>query len=197
MLKTRALVPAVAVLLSSAALAHDSAPAAPAAQATPKAAGVEKGKVLARGEKLKGLPAVTLAELVGSPEKYQDKPVRLEGTVRRACDKKGCWMELAESADKSANGVRVLMKDHGFFVPTDSAGSRATVEGTVTVKVLPQAEVDHMKSEGGTVPTGKDGKARAVQGEAAGVELDRSGPPRDARLPHAVGTLHRRPGGVA
>lgn len=172
MLKTHALVPAFAVLLSSAALAHDSAPtpAAPAA----KAKADEKGKVLARGEKLKGLQAVALADLVGSPEKYQDKSVRLEGTVRRACAQMGCWMELAESADKSAAGVRVRMKDHGFFVPTDSAGSKATVEGKVVVKTLDQAEMDHMKSEGGTVPAGKDGKAREVQVEAVGVELVRS-----------------------
>lgn len=173
MLKTHALVPAFAVLLSSAALAHDSAPT-PAPAPAAKAKADEKGKVLARGQKLKGLQAVALAELVGSPEKYQDKSVRLEGTVRRACDKMGCWMELAESADKSAAGVRVLMKDHGFFVPTDSAGSKATVEGKVMVKALDQAEVDHMKSEGGTVPTGKDGKAREVQVEAVGVELVRS-----------------------
>jgi uncharacterized protein DUF4920 len=169
------LAPAFAVLLSSAALAHDSMPApkpAPAAEAKPKADA--RPGVLARGEKLKGLPAVTLADLTATPEKYQDKSVRLEGTVRRACDKMGCWMELAESADKAAHGVRVLMKDHAFFVPTDSAGSKATVEGTVTVKALSQAEVDHMKSEGGTVPTGKDGKAREVQVEAVGVELVRS-----------------------
>jgi hypothetical protein len=83
-------------------------------------------------------------------------------------------MELAESTDKAANGVRVKMKDHAFFVPTDSAGSKATVEGTVAVKMLDQEEVDHMKSEGGTVPTGKDGKAREVQMEAVGVELVRS-----------------------
>jgi hypothetical protein len=66
------------------------------------------------------------------------------------------------------------MAGHGFAVPTDSAGAKATVEGTVSVKVLSQEQVDHMKSEGGTVPTGKDGKAREVQVEAVGVELVRS-----------------------
>ena len=171
--KLRTLVPALAVLVSSAALAHDSMPApkpAPAAKAKADA----KPAVLARGEKLKGLPAVTLADLTATPEKYQDKSVRLEGTVRRACDKVGCWMELAESTDKAANGVRVLMKDHAFFVPTDSAGSKATVEGKVAVKMLSNDEADHMKSEGGTVPTDKNGKAREVQVEAVGVELVRS-----------------------
>jgi hypothetical protein len=171
---TRFAVSALAVLLSSAALAHDSAPAKPAAAPAKAKAEDKSSKMLARGEKLKGLPAVAMAELVGSPEKYQDKSVRVEGTVRRACDKAGCWMELAESADKSAAGVRVVMSGHGFAVPTDSAGSKATVEGTVSVKMLSQEQVDHMKSEGGTVPTGKDGKAREVQVEAVGVELVRS-----------------------
>jgi hypothetical protein len=167
-----ALALAAAALLATAASAHDSAPTPPEAKA--KVDDKAAGKVLARGAKLKGLPAVTLAELVGTPEKYQDKAVRLDGTVRRACDRMGCWMELAESADKSATGVRVVMKDHGFFVPTDSAGSKATVEGTVSVQVLSDDEVAHMKSEGGTVPTGKDGKAREVRVEAVGVELVRS-----------------------
>src|SRR3954462_11834073 len=117
MLKLRTALPALAVLLSSAALAHDSAPPKlmPASTAKPKA-DAKAGGVLARGEKLKGLPAGTLADLVATPEKYQDKSVRVEGTVRRACDKMGCWMELAESTDQAANGVRVLMKDHAFFV---------------------------------------------------------------------------------
>jgi len=169
----RAFVPALAVLLSTSALAHDSAPT-PTPAPAPAAKADAKPTVLARGEKLKGLPAVTLAELVATPEKYQDKSVRVEGTVRRACDKMGCWMELAQSADKAATGVRVLMKDHAFFVPTDSAGSKATVEGTVAVKALTPDEADHMKSEGGTVPTDKNGKAREVQVEAVGVELVRS-----------------------
>lgn len=173
MLKLRTAAPALAVLLSSAALAHDSTPPPQPAPAAKAKADTKPG-MLARGEKLKGLPAVTLADLVANGEKYQDKSVRVAGTVRRACDKMGCWMELAESTDKMANGVRVLMKDHAFFVPTDSAGSKATVEGTVAVKALSQEEVDHMKSEGGTVPMGKDGKAREVQLEAVGVELVRS-----------------------
>jgi hypothetical protein len=144
---------------------------APAAKAK---ADAKPGEVLARGEKLKGLPAVTLADLLATPEKYQDKSVRVEGIIRRACQKAGCWMELAESTDKAANGMRVLMKDHAFFVPIDSAGSKATVEGKVAVKMLDQEEAEHMKSEGGTVPTDKSGKPREVQLEAVGVELVRS-----------------------
>ncbi|HVE86296.1 MAG TPA: DUF4920 domain-containing protein [Myxococcales bacterium] len=172
----RSLTPA-AVLASAAitlaALAHDSAPT-PAPRPAQATTATAKAGVLARGEKLKGLPPVKLAELVGAPDKYQDKAVRLEGTVRRACDKMGCWMELAENATPAAPGVRVLMKDHGFFVPTDSAGSRATVEGKVTVQSLSDEDAHHYESEGGTVPRGQDGKAREVRVEATGVELVRS-----------------------
>jgi len=159
--RTLAPAAAFAALLSLAAFAGDAAPKA-------------KPAVLARGEKLKGLPVVKLADLVAAPDQYQDKAVRLEGTVRRACDKVGCWMELAESASKDAAGVRVLMKDHGFFVPTDSAGSKAAVEGTVSVKALSDGDAHHFESEGGTVAKSKDGKAREVQVEAVGVELVRS-----------------------
>ena len=168
---TRTAVTALAVLLSSAALAHDSAPAKPATAPAVKAATMEKGKVLARGEKLKGLPAVALADLVGTPEKYQDKSVRLEGTVRRACDRMGCWMELAES--DSGAGVRVTFKDYGFFVPVDSAGETAKVAGTVKVTALTEAAAKHYQAEGGRVPTDAQGKHREVQLVATGVELRR------------------------
>lgn len=180
----RTLAPAAllaAAVVALTALAHDSVPTKPATPAaaaapaaTPPAAPTEKGATLARGEKLKGLPGVKLAELVAAPEKYQDKSVRVEGTVRRACSKMGCWMELAESAAPAAAGIRVLMKDHGFFVPTDSAGSKATVEGKVSVETLSDEDAKHFESEGGTVLKGKDGKPREVQVTAVGVEMVRS-----------------------
>ena len=44
-----------------------------------------------------------------------------EAKVRRACEKKGCWMELA-GAEGIGPGMRVTFKDYGFFVPKDSRG---------------------------------------------------------------------------
>ena len=175
---SRTLVPAVilaAAVVALTALAHDSAPTpTKPAPAPAAAASKEKGAVIARGEKLKGLQAVKLAELVSAPDKYVARSVRVEGTVRKACTKAGCWMELAESAAPGAAGVRVIMKDHGFFVPTDSAGSKATVEGTVAVETLDEGEAQHFVSEGGSVSKDKDGKAREVHLTAVGVELVRS-----------------------
>jgi hypothetical protein len=129
------------------------------------------GWTLTRGEPLKGAPAVTLAELLAKPQSHEGKTVRVEGQVRRACAKKGCWMELA-SGEKGA-GVRVTFKDYGFFVPVDSAGSAARVEGVVKVTDLTEGMAQHYEAEGATVPRGEDGKPREVQMVATGVELRR------------------------
>lgn len=129
------------------------------------------GPLLSRGEKLKGLPVVTLDKLLTSPADFEGKEVQVEAKVRKACEKKGCWMELAPT-DKGP-GVRVTFKDYGFFVPLDSAGSTAKVEGTVKVAELAPERAKHYESEGAKVAKGKDGKYREVQLVALGVELRR------------------------
>ncbi|HYO59232.1 DUF4920 domain-containing protein [Archangium sp.] len=162
------------------ALAETPAPAAapkPAVQEdcphppTPADAKPAAGWTLTRGEALKGAPAVTLARLLEKPQAHEGKTVRVEGQVRKACEKKGCWMELAEGA-KGA-GVRVTFKDYGFFVPLDSAGSSARVEGVVKVTELSESMAKHYEAEGAMVPRGADGKPREVQLVATGVELRR------------------------
>lgn len=131
-----------------------------------------EGDVVLRGEKLKGAPAVALAELLKNPAQYNGKTVAVsDATVRRACEKKGCWMELASAATDKGPGVRVTFKDYGFFVPLDSAGRKAKVEGVVKVASLSEATAKHYEAEGATVPRGADGKPSEIQLEATGVEL--------------------------
>jgi Domain of unknown function (DUF4920) len=142
----------------------------PPARARSDGKGTE-GWVLVRGEKLKGAPAVALGELLQTPDSYAHQSVSVEGKVRRACARKGCWMELAPS--ESGAGIRVTFKDYGFFVPVDSAGSTARVEGMVKVAELSEERAKHYESEGAIVPRGKDGKPREVQLVATGVELRR------------------------
>lgn len=150
---------------------HDKAAASECHGGSAQAAAPAKadGSVLARGEKLKGLTVVPLDKLLASPTEYEGKDVQVEAKVRKACEKKGCWMELG---DKGA-GVRVTFKDYGFFVPLDSAGSTAKVEGTVKVAELAPEKAKHLEAEGAKVAKGKDGKYREVQLVALGVELRR------------------------
>lgn len=145
-------------------------PAQPETAAAPAAQG---GWTLTRGEALKGAPAVKLADLLAKPQEQDGKTVLLEGQVRKACERKGCWMELATSKDAKGPGVRVTFKDYGFFVPLDSAGSMARVEGVVQVAELSDERAKHYESEGAIIPRGADGKPREVQLVASGVELRR------------------------
>src|SRR5262249_52505241 len=96
------------------------------------------------------------------------RKVLVEGVVRRACSQMGCWMELAPA--EGGAGVRVTFKDYGFFVPTDSAGSKARVHGTPTVTQTTAAQAEHLRAEGGSMAPGEQREVRLV---ATGVELQR------------------------
>lgn len=114
----------------------------------------------------------SVAAVIQHPEQFENRPVQVEGYVRRACSRRGCWLELAEGADPKLPGCRVTFKDYGFFVPTDSAGSTARVEASVQLAKLDPSYVAHIESEGATVPNKQpDGSAREVRLIASGVEL--------------------------
>jgi hypothetical protein len=117
---------------------------------------------------------IALAAVLKEPERYQNQTVTVEGKVRRNCTAKGCWMELAEGLEKSLPGCRVTFKDYGFFVPTNSAGSTAKVQGVVHSKLVGTSEVEHLEREGAVFPNKlPDGRAREVRLVATGVELQR------------------------
>ncbi len=137
----------------------------------PAAAKTSNEAVIFKGEKLQGLPKAELTSLLKTPAEFDGKSVAVEATVRKACQKKGCWMELAPTAATKGPGVRVTFKDYGFFVPLDSAGRKAKVEGVVKVAELSEELAKHYEAEGAQVPRGKDGKPREVQLVASGVEL--------------------------
>jgi hypothetical protein len=112
--------------------------------------------------------------VLANPEQFQGRPLVVDGHVRRACSRRGCWMELAEAADPKLPGCRVTFKDYGFFVPTDSAGASARVEAKLELATLNAASVDHMEREGASFPNKNgDGTAREVRLIATGVELRR------------------------
>lgn len=163
--------PALAGEGKAAADCHHPADAAKKAAAPAAKGAADQGWVLTRGEKLKGASSVALADLLKAPEKHDGKTVLVEAKIRKACQKKGCWMELA--TDEKSPGVRVTFKDYAFFVPMDSAGANARVEGVVKVAELSEGHAKHYEDEGAIVPRGKDGKPREVQLVASGVELRR------------------------
>ena len=150
---------------------------APTSQAAPSAAAgaqPQGAAVKTFGAAISKAGASPVASVFANPEAFDGKTVIVDGAVRAACQRKGCWMELAPSLEHSAPGCRVTFKDYGFFVPTNSMGSHARVEGVVAVRTIDPAEVAHLESEGGSFPNkASDGSAKELRIVATGVELRR------------------------
>lgn len=135
---------------------------------------VQSAPAKAYGAPIAGAPKEALGAILKEPDRFAGKTVLVEGHVRKACSRKGCWMELAESSDAQAPSCRVTFKDYGFFVPTDSAGSEARVEGTIEVATVKARHVEHLEQEGASFTDKQgDGSAREVRLVATGVELRR------------------------
>ncbi len=116
-----------------------------------------------------------LARVLEKPRDYAGKTVTVEGEVRKVCKKMGCWMELSTEKSESAPGCRVFFGAHQFFIPTDSDGARAKVQGEVEVRKVEADFVKHLEEEGASFKAkNPDGSADEVRLVATGVELDRS-----------------------
>ncbi|MFT5431869.1 MAG: hypothetical protein ACI9OJ_002567 [Myxococcota bacterium] len=82
---------------------------------------------------------VALTKVMGAPDDYNGKNVRVAASVNKVCKAKGCWFVLqGEEGDKDF--VRVTMS-HKFFVPTDCIGKKAVVEGIFRKVELPESKV--------------------------------------------------------
>ena len=122
------------------------------------------GDSLAMGE---GAVALTPAALTQDLGTYQNTVVRVEGTVAKVCQMKGCWLTLQ---NPTATPIRVVVpKDstgnYVYTFPTDLGAQEVIVEGTVTadttsVETLrhfaedegrPQAEIDAITEPEATV----------------------------------------------
>lgn len=148
------------------------ASAAQPAIATPASAAQPKPGYQRYGAALTLTDAVPLSKVLNTPAEYANRPVLVEAKVRRACSKKGCWMEIAEGDDPKSPGCRVTFKDYAFFVPTSSAGADARVQGQVLIQTVQKKFVDHLEAEGAQFARkNPDGSAEEVRFEASGVEL--------------------------
>ncbi len=163
---------ALTAVLTSCNTSRRAAPL-PAAASNP---GASPSPPVARtyGQPLVPAQVTPLPALLDGAADWKGRTVTLEGVVRKACTRKGCWMEVADGTKEGTPGCRITFKDYGFFVPTDSAGARARAQGTVEVDTLSATAVRHYEEEG-AVFAGKraDGTAPEVRIVATGVQLTR------------------------
>lgn len=128
---------------------------------------------LKRGAPLSGSAKVKIDAINNTPEQFKDKTVTIEGVIVRSCKMEGCWLEIAEN--ENAKSLRVELKSHAFFVPLNSAGAKAKVEGALTIKTLSAKQVKHMIEDDGAKfdKINDDGSVTQIVFEATGVELTR------------------------
>ena len=140
-----------------------------------KTAAIPADHYLKRGAAIGNSEKVSLNTVLKDPSKFVGKSVLVEGVVVRSCKSEGCWAEVAENKDSKS--IRIKMKDHQFFIPLQSAGATARVEGTVQVKTLSKEQVDHMiNDDGAKFPNrNADGTVTEISFEATGIELKKVG----------------------
>lgn len=73
-------------------------------------------------------PRAKLEQILANPGEFEGKKVVVEGRVREVCQRLGCWLKIA--AGKSE--VRIVTKDHAFFVPKTLKGKTVKAEGVLT-----------------------------------------------------------------
>ncbi len=110
--------------------------------------------------------------VLATPDAYAKKTIATSGSVRAACEKRGCWMEIRDPGDRASTGLTVRFKNYGFFVPLNSRGADVRIQGVVKVQKMTAAQVKEMEAEGGTVANKQpDGSATAIEFTATGVEM--------------------------
>jgi len=69
--------------------------------------------------------------------------------IKEVCKSKGCWMIVKLPNDEE---MRVTFKDYKFFVPTNSAGFVAVIEGKATRKSTSMETLRHYAEDAGKSP---------------------------------------------
>ena len=111
---------------------------------------------------------VDLAAVVAAPDQYAAAPILLHGRISDVCQKKGCWTVLSQGEAK----VRVRFKDYGFFLPVESSGKQAYVEGVVKSQTLSEKDARHYAKESRSAnPDAIRGPQREIGFTASGVRL--------------------------
>lgn len=102
-----------------------------------------KGKY---GAKISTKGAISAADLPATIGEKDSMWVRVKGEVMSVCQKKGCWMTIAMGQEET---MRVKFKDYAFFMPLNSPGTEAFLEGWAYRTVTPVEELRHYALDAG------------------------------------------------
>lgn len=90
--------------------------------------------------------AIAAKDVIKTLGKADSTRVKVKGAINAVCQTKGCWMTMPLS-DKQ--DMRVKFKDYAFFVPKNSTGKDAVVDGWVYREVVSVDELRHYAEDEG------------------------------------------------
>jgi hypothetical protein len=90
--------------------------------------------------------AILGADLLKQLKGKDSVHVKVKGEIASCCQAKGCWMKMPLDAK---NEMMVKFKDYGFFVPKNSAGKGAIIEGWAYRELVSVEELQHYAQDAG------------------------------------------------
>jgi len=99
------------------------------------------------GEEIEVEEVTSAADLLAGLETSDTlRDIVIGGKIASVCKKKGCWMNVQLGEEKE---VFVKFKDYGFFVPLDSDGSNAVLQGNAYKETVSVEELKHYAEDDG------------------------------------------------
>ncbi|MFK7922349.1 MAG: DUF4920 domain-containing protein [Bacteroidia bacterium] len=98
------------------------------------------------GLRIDAMNAMPVADLQAAVTETGSMDIKIAGPVEAACQAKGCWMTMPLA---DGTNMRVRFKDYGFFVPKDSKGKTAIVEGRAYTDTTSVDDLRHYAVDGG------------------------------------------------
>src|SRR5262249_23077067 len=114
--------------------------------------------------------ATSVTEVVEQIDKYDNKEVLVEGSIRDVCQNKGCWLIVSDGK----KSMRVTFENYGFFVPKDSQSKKVALQGVFKRATLSEAKARHYNSEEKTptvTPEDIKGPQNVITMVASGVKI--------------------------
>lgn len=97
------------------------------------------------GAKIDEHGAMSAADLLTALQSKDSVVGKVTAPITEACQKKGCWMMV----DMNGTPMRVSFKDYGFFVPKNSGGHTAIMEGVARKEEISVATLKHYAEDAG------------------------------------------------
>ncbi len=90
------------------------------------------------GPALDPAKAVSVAQVLAEPAKYQGQQLVVKGKIDAVCQKQGCWMQFQTASSEPT--FRIKVKDDDMVFPVSAKGKTAYASGKLSGKPLDLAQ---------------------------------------------------------